>query len=234
MRFTPAVQVFCYVCRHSLLHGSPSPFVITLTSLDETDRFARRSPHFPLVLLFANPAYCVDTPDGKQESFQMVKSLLNAVNKMFSHDDVGKLLLRLAVGGLMLFHGLHKLVAGVDGISGMLVAKGLPGLSPMAYWWGGGCALSADSGDPTRPAALVLAFTMIVAWLMVGIGETGSLDKTGAWAMRVWSISLLARWRLPVLGRGVSRWWEIRSGDEELPDGCAYPAYSDSRRPGKR
>ncbi len=121
------VQVFCYVCRHSLLHGSPSPFVITLTSLDETDRFARRSPHFPLVLLFANPAYCVDTPDGKQESFQMVKSLLNAVNKMFSHDDVGKLLLRLAVGGLMLFHGLHKLVAGVDGISGMLVAKGLPG-----------------------------------------------------------------------------------------------------------
>jgi putative oxidoreductase len=24
----------------------------------------------------------------------------------------------------------------------------------------------------TRPAALVLAFTMIVAWLMVGMGET--------------------------------------------------------------
>jgi hypothetical protein len=73
--------------------------------------------------------------DGKQESFQMVKSLLNAVNKMLSHDDVGKLLLRLAVGGLMLFHGLHKLFDGVDGISGMLVAKGLPGLSPTACWW---------------------------------------------------------------------------------------------------
>lgn len=29
----------------------------------------------------------------------MVKSLLSAVNKMLSHDDVGKLLLRLAVGG---------------------------------------------------------------------------------------------------------------------------------------
>lgn len=57
----------------------------------------------------------------------MVKGLLNAVNKTLSHEDAGKLLLRLAVGGLMLFHGLHKLIDGVDGISGMLVAKGLPG-----------------------------------------------------------------------------------------------------------
>jgi putative oxidoreductase len=62
----------------------------------------------------------------------MVKSLLNAVNKLLSHDDFGKLLLRLAVGGLMLFHGLHKLFDGV-GVSNMLVAKGLPGLSLMGY-----------------------------------------------------------------------------------------------------
>ena len=43
----------------------------------------------------------------------MVKSLLNGVDKLLSHDDFGKLLLRLAVGGLMLFHGLHKLFDGV-------------------------------------------------------------------------------------------------------------------------
>ena len=57
----------------------------------------------------------------------MVKSLLNSVNKMFSHEDLGRLLLRLAVGGLMLFHGVHKLIGGIDGIAGMLAAKGLPG-----------------------------------------------------------------------------------------------------------
>ncbi len=57
----------------------------------------------------------------------MVKGLLNTVNRTLSHEDAGKLLLRLAVGGLMLFHGLHKLLDGVDGISGMLVAKGWPG-----------------------------------------------------------------------------------------------------------
>ena len=57
----------------------------------------------------------------------MITTLLNTVNRMLSHEDFGKLLLRLAVGGLMLFHGLHKLIGGVDGISAMLVAKGLPG-----------------------------------------------------------------------------------------------------------
>ena len=114
----------------------------------------------------------------------MVKSLLSAVNKMLSHDDVGKLLLRLAVGGLMLFHGLHKLFAGVDGISGMLVAKGLPGFIAYGVLVGevvAPCLLIL--GILTRPAALVLAFTMIVAWLMVGLGETAALEKTGAWAI---------------------------------------------------
>ncbi len=57
----------------------------------------------------------------------MVTTLLNAVNRMLTHEDFGKFLLRLAVGGLMLFHGLHKLFDGVDGISNMLIAKGLPG-----------------------------------------------------------------------------------------------------------
>lgn len=66
----------------------------------------------------------------------MVKGLLNTVNRRLSHDDAGKLLLRLAVGGLMLFHGIHKLIDGVDGISGMLAARDCPGLSPTVCWWG--------------------------------------------------------------------------------------------------
>ena len=41
-------------------------------------------------------------------------------------DDAGKLVLRLAVGVLMLLHGIHKLLHGVDGIAGMLAGMGLP------------------------------------------------------------------------------------------------------------
>lgn len=85
-------------------------------------------PYFLLVLLLKNCAYSGTSQVVKQEAHQMVKGMLNAVNKTLSHDDAGKLLLRLAVGGLMLFHGLHKLLDGVGGISGMLVAKGCRGL----------------------------------------------------------------------------------------------------------
>lgn len=114
----------------------------------------------------------------------MVKSLLIAVNKTLAHDDFGKLLLRLAVGGLMLFHGLHKLFGGVGFISGMLVEKGLPGFIAYGVLIGEVVApILIVLGILTRPAALVLAFTMIVAWLMVGTGKTFALDAVGAWAI---------------------------------------------------
>jgi len=114
----------------------------------------------------------------------MVKSLLIAVNRTLTHDDFGKLLLRLAVGGLMLFHGLHKLFGGVGFISGMLVEKGLPGFIAYDVLIGEVVApVLIVLGILTRPAALVLAFTMIVAWLMVGTGKTFALDAVGAWAI---------------------------------------------------
>lgn len=114
----------------------------------------------------------------------MVKSLLMAVNEKLTCDDTGKLLLRLVVGGLMLFHGLHKAIDGVDGIAGMLVAKGLPGFIAYGVLVGEVIApILIILGILTRPAALVLAFTMVVAWLMVGTGKTFALDAVGAWAI---------------------------------------------------
>ena len=114
----------------------------------------------------------------------MVKSLLIAVNEKLTYYDTGKLLLLLAVGGLMLFHGLHKAIDGVDGIAGMLVAKGLPGFIAYGVLVGEVIApILIILGILTRPAALVLAFTMVVAWLMVGTGKTFALDAVGAWAI---------------------------------------------------
>lgn len=114
----------------------------------------------------------------------MVKALLDPVNKMLAHEDFGRLLLRLAVGGLMFFHGFHKLMDGTDGIAAMLVAKGLPGFIAYGVLVGEVLApILIVIGVFTRPAALVLAFTMVVAWLMVGVGKTGALDATGAWAI---------------------------------------------------
>jgi putative oxidoreductase len=133
----------------------------------------------------------------------MVKSLLIAVNKMFSNDDLGKLLLRFAVGGLMLFHGIHKLIDGVGGIGGMLAAKGLPEFIAYGVLVGEVVApILIIIGVLTRPAALTLAFTMIVAWLMVGMGKTWALDKTGAWAIESLVYFFIAALALAWLGAG--------------------------------
>ena len=133
----------------------------------------------------------------------MVKSLLNSVNKMFSHEDFGRLLLRLMVGGLMLFHGLHKLIGGIDGMAGMLAAKGLPGFIAYGVLIGEVlCPILLILGVLTRPAALVLAFTMVVAWLLVGVGKTGSLDATGAWAIESMVYYFIAALVIAFIGAG--------------------------------
>lgn len=135
----------------------------------------------------------------------MVKSLLISVNKTLTHEDAGKLLLRLAVGGLMLFHGLHKLFGGVGFISGMLVEKGLPGFIAYGVLIGEVVApVLIVLGIFTRPAALVLAFTMVVAWLMVGTGKTFALDAVGAWAIE--SLVYFFFGALAVAGLGAGRY----------------------------
>lgn len=133
----------------------------------------------------------------------MVKSMLMDSRRSCGGDDMGRLLLRLAVGGLMLFHGLHKLFHGVDGISGMLVAKGLPGFMAYGVLIGevvAPCLLIV--GILTRPAALVLAFTMVVAWLMVGTGKTFALDAVGAWAIESLVYYFVAALAIACLGAG--------------------------------
>ncbi len=111
----------------------------------------------------------------------MVKGLLNTVNRRLSHDDAGKLLLRLAVGGLMLFHGIHKLIDGVDGIQRDAGGAGIARVYRLRCAGGevvAPCLLIL--GVLTRPAALVLAFTMVVAWLMVGLDRAFALDTVGS------------------------------------------------------
>lgn len=118
------------------------------------------------------------------DTVMVIKSMLSASNQKTSHDDLGKLLLRFAVGGLMLFHGLHKVFDGVGDISALLVAKGLPGFLAYGVLMGEVVApLLIILGILTRPAALVLAFTVVVAWFMVGMGKTFALDAVGAWAI---------------------------------------------------
>lgn len=63
-------------------------------------------------------------------------------------DDLGKLLLRVTVGGLMLMYGIHKINNGVDFVEDMLTAKGLGDYTWLRY--------GLYAGEVAAPAALIL------------------------------------------------------------------------------
>ena len=125
-------------------------------------------------------------------------------NNFLRNTDFGLLLLRLTIGGLMLFHGVSKLINGVGPISGMLEALGLPGF--IAYF-----SLAAEllgsamivAGLWTRAAAVVFAGNMVVAVLMAHAGQIFSVDPaTGGWAIELPMLYLLGAAVLIFTGGG--------------------------------
>ncbi len=106
------------------------------------------------------------------------------LQKDFLRDnDLGLLLLRLTLGVLMLFHGIHKLIAGVGFIGGMLAGIGLPEWIAYGSLLGEVVAsVMLILGLWTRAAAVVFAGNMAVAILMAHLGQLFSVDPmTGGW-----------------------------------------------------
>ncbi len=87
---------------------------------------------------------------------------------MTRSDDTGKLVLRLALGILILLHGINKLSTGVGGIEGMITAHGLPGaLAYLVYIGEIVAPVLMIVGIYTRPAAWITVINMLVAiWLV--------------------------------------------------------------------
>lgn len=118
--------------------------------------------------------------------------------------DLGLLLLRIALGGLMLFHGMHKLIYGVGFIGDMLAAIGLP--SFIAY---GSllaelvASLMIICGIWTRLASVVFAGNMVVAILMAHASEMFSLSPmTGGLVIELPLLYLLGAAVLFLTGGG--------------------------------
>lgn len=125
-----------------------------------------------------------------------------ALSNKASSLDVGKLLLRLAVG-LMLFHGVAKLRTGVEPIAGMLAAKGLPQFLAYGTYVGEVIApLLVVVGAFTRPAAAVVAFNMVMALGLAHMGDLARLDEHGAWVVELPVLYLLAALAVVFAGAG--------------------------------
>ena len=120
-----------------------------------------------------------------------------------NHDDLGKLILRVVLAVLLLFHGLAKIGGGIGFIEGMLQKAGLPGAFGYLVYVGEVLApLLILVGVFTRAAAAVVAINMVVALLLVHSGEFFTMSDTGGWALELQGMYLGTAIALIFLGAG--------------------------------
>jgi putative oxidoreductase len=120
-----------------------------------------------------------------------------------SRADFGKLALRLALGILILLHGIAKLRGGVSGIVGMVEAHGLPGFLGYGVLVGEVLApLMVLSGFFARIGGVLIALNMLVAFALVHLGQLGQLNDQGGWALELQGMYLVAAIAVALLGPG--------------------------------
>jgi len=130
-------------------------------------------------------------------------------------DDIGKLILRIAVAFLLVFHGIAKIEHGIAWMRGPLAHYHLP------FFIGYGVFV-AEVAAPffilvglfTRPAALVVVFDLVMAVVLVAHARLFEVTRGGSYALEVEGFFLLLGLVLFFQGpgrysvtRGRGPWW---------------------------
>ncbi|BES69011.1 DoxX family protein [Marinobacter nanhaiticus D15-8W] len=122
---------------------------------------------------------------------------------MLENADLGKLIIRLTLGGLLLFHGIAKLFHGVGFVESQLASHGLPTFLAYGVYIGELLApLMIILGYQTRIGALIVVINMIVAIALVHTHELMSLSRSGGWALELQGFFLFIALALVFLGPG--------------------------------
>ncbi|BBG66861.1 DoxX family protein [Hydrogenimonas sp.] len=118
-------------------------------------------------------------------------------------EEWGKFLLRLGVGGLLLFHGIHKVVYGIGGVKAMLAAHSLPEWIGYGVYLGEVLApIALIVGFYSRIAAGVIAFNMAAAIALAYGGSLFSLGKFGGWVIETPLLFLIGALAIVLIGGG--------------------------------
>jgi putative oxidoreductase len=124
----------------------------------------------------------------------------------FQSDNLGKLILRLTLGGLILFHGVAKILnpAGAMGmIAGQLAAHGLPAFIAYGVYIGEVLApLLILLGIFTRLGGLLVVANMVFAILLVHSSQLLMMTKQGGWQLELQGFYLLCGLAVYFLGSG--------------------------------
>ncbi len=120
-----------------------------------------------------------------------------------SSGDIAKLLLRLAVGGLMIFHGISKILHGIPWLGGVVTGAGLPEFVQYGVYVGEVVGpLFVIFGYRTRIGALLVAADMVFALFLAHRHQVFTLNQGGGWAIELPVFYLLASLALFFAGGG--------------------------------
>ena len=124
---------------------------------------------------------------------------------MMNNDAMGKLILRLSVAGMMLFHGVAKIMnpGSLDFIGSSLTSMGMPSIIAYGVFVGEIVApLMIFFGLYTRVGGLIIVVNMIFAILLAHSGDIFSLTKHGGWAIELQAFYLSGGLAIAMLGSG--------------------------------
>lgn len=120
-----------------------------------------------------------------------------------TQQDLGKLVLRIALGLLILLHGISKLRHGLGAIEGMVAAHGLPAFVAYGVLVGEVLApLLLLLGWFSRVGAALVAVNMLFAVALAHMGQIAGLNEQGGWALELQGMYLAAAVALALLGPG--------------------------------
>ena len=118
-------------------------------------------------------------------------------------EDFGKLLLRFAIGVMLLVHGVTKLQTGIGFVEQMVAQAGLPHIVAYGVYVGEIVApLLLIAGVFTRPAALIVAFDLAAAIFMARKADIMEVSQGGGWAIELEMLFLLGGLAIACLGAG--------------------------------
>jgi putative oxidoreductase len=104
-------------------------------------------------------------------------------------EDLGKLVLRLSIGFVLVLHGIFKIHAGIDWLKGPLVQLGLPWFLAYGVFIGEVVGpIMVIFGFRTRIGAALIVINMVVALLLAHRPQIFTINPAGGG----WSIELPA------------------------------------------
>ena len=127
------------------------------------------------------------------------------MSEIINNESIGKLVLRLTLGALMLFHGVAKVLhpGSLDFISGNLASLGLPEFIAYGVYVGEIIApLMIIFGIGARIGGLLIVINMIFAIVLSHAGDLLSLTDHGGYRLELQAFYLFCGLAVMILGSG--------------------------------